>query len=103
MSSMASCVDEFGKIASSKKEAPYQQTRSGRRPIRVETLLKKAAPAAGQEGVRSLGRGLWNVLAKHKKPLSLLGAGAVAGKGAEEYLVEPMELGLKMKSQGYGG
>ena len=102
MENMASCVDEFAKIAASKKEAPYQQTRSGRRPIRVDTLLKKAnlkEAAASKE----LGKGIWEFLKRHKKPLGLFGGGVAAGKVGEEYLVEPMQLGYKMKAQGYGG
>lgn len=33
--------DEMAKIAVSVKGSPFRQTRKGRRPIRVDTLLKK--------------------------------------------------------------
>lgn len=101
MECMASCADEFAKIAASKKEAPYQQTRSGRRPIRVDTLLKKAAPAPAD--ITTLGKGLWSLLARHKKPLGAVGLGAAGMKGLEEGVIEPMSIGWKMKRQGYGG
>lgn len=42
-------VERIEKLAASKRVAGYQQTRKGRRPIRVSTLLKKKASLPGQD------------------------------------------------------
>lgn len=111
MFSMSSFADEYVKIAASKQEAGYQQTRKGRRPIRVHNLLKKtdgmpktskdarteaAVQAAG--GLKGLLSRVWQ--SKALKPAALIGTGAVGAKLLEEGVVEPMQYGYKAKAMG---
>jgi hypothetical protein len=100
---MSSFIDEYAKIAASKREAGYQQTRKGKRPIRAHNLLKKAeappiAAAKAAGGLKGLLGRMWASPAK--KPLGLLAGGAVAGKAGEEYLLEPLQYGYRARSAG---
>jgi hypothetical protein len=98
---MSSFTDEYVKIAASKQEAGYMQTRQGKRPIRAHNLLKKAdakteavTQAAG--GLKSLLGRIW----KAKVPIALLGGGAAGMKGLEEYGLEPWEYGRRAQEMG---
>lgn len=102
---MTSFVDEYLKIAASSKSAPSPKTRIGKRPIRVENLLKKAdakkevakKTVGGLKGFLSrTGKKVWD----KKKPIALVGGGAVGAKAGEEYLVEPWQYGRKAKAMG---
>ena len=79
MTTMTSFVDEMTKIAASSCAAKSPKARSGRRPIRVSKLLKKAqAPAAAAQAAQmpwltgALQRTL-PFLAAHKKTLGTVG------------------------------
>lgn len=108
MFSMSSFADEYIKIAASKSkahESGYQQTRQGKRPIRVHNLLKKAskaeaakAVAEGAGGLKGMLGRMWN--SKLLKPTALVGTGVAAGKAGEELLLEPWQYGRRAQEMG---
>jgi len=105
MFSMSSFSDEYIKIAASKREAGYMQSRQGKRPIRAHNLLKKqvdqktAADPKTEAAVQAAG-GLKEFLKRWWKPGALMGTGAVAAKGGEECLLEPWQYGRRAQQMG---
>lgn len=76
MTTMAGFVDEMTKIAASSCAAKNPKSRSGRRPIRVAKLLKKASPAAAvaqMPGMLGAVQKSLPFLAAHKKTLGTVG------------------------------
>lgn len=103
MWSMNSFTDEYVKIAASVAAAKNQKSRIGRRPIRAHNLVKKADARAEVAKATTGGmRGLLSrvMASKYTKPAALLGTGAAAGKGAEEYLIEPWQYGRRAQAMG---
>ncbi len=74
MTTMQGFVDEMTKIAASSCAAKNPKSRSGRRPIRVSKLLKKAqAPAAQLPWLSEALQKTLPFLAAHKKTLGTVG------------------------------
>jgi len=103
MWSMNSFADEYVKIAASAAAAKNPKSRIGRRPIRAHNLVKKANVKA--ETAKATAGGMKNLLSrmwasKYTKPGALLATGALAGKGAEEYFIEPWQYGRRAQAMG---
>lgn len=77
------------KSSASKEMAKYQQTRKGRRPIRVSTLLKKAAPLpwGGVSAVGTVAKG--SAAATTKGTVAAAGSVAPSGRDAFSKLPKP--------------
>jgi hypothetical protein len=101
---MNSFVDEYIKIAASVAAAKNQKTRIGRRPIRAHNLLKKADAKAevlrAASGTVGGLKGLLGRLWAKRKPIGMVGGGALGMKGAEEFLLEPLDYAYRAKAMG---
>jgi hypothetical protein len=99
MTTMKSFVDEMTKIAASSCAAKNPKSRSGRRPIRVAKLLKKAqAPAAAATPwlVGAVQKGV-PFLTAHKKTLGTVG-GTTLGLLGLQRGIEDIRMAEQMRA-----
>lgn len=99
MTTMTSFVDEITKIAASSCAARNPKSRSGRRPIRVAKLLKKAQAPVVQAAPGIFGalqRGIPH-LAKHKKAIGTVGGTSLGVLGLQRG-IEDIRMAEQMRS-----
>ena len=99
MTTITGFVDEMTKIAASACAAKNPKSRSGRRPIRVSKLLKKAQAPVVQAtpGVLGAVQRSLPFLSKHKKTIGTIGGTALGVLGLQRG-IEDIRMAEQMRA-----